>query len=201
MRIPRAELETYRGASVPDVLSDGVKLVFVGVNPGLRSAATQASFANRGNRFFPALHLAGITDHVIDTSSGFRPDDVDQLAKRGVGLTTLVNFATAKASELTDQQLVDGRRSFEATMAAFRPRVAAMLGVTAYRIAFSSPTATTGRQEIAIGETRLWVVPNPSGLNAHYSLADLAAAYREVAIAAGIQPYPPDAVADVVTSR
>lgn len=190
MRIPRAELETYRGASIPDVLSEGITLLFVGINPGLRSAAVQASFANRGNRFFAALHLAGITDHVIDTSSGFRPDDLEHLAQRGVGLTTLVNSATAKAAELTVEQLVAGRRSLETTLEAFRPRVAAMLGVTAYRIAFSSPKATTGRQENTIGETRLWVVPSPSGLNAHYSLAQLAAAYREVAIAAGIQPYP-----------
>src|SRR4051794_27929882 len=98
MRIPRAELESFRGGSVPDVVRKGVRLLFVGVNPGLRSAAIGASFANRGNRFFPALHRAGITDHVIDTSSGFGAADLDHLAERGVGLTTLVNYATAKAS-------------------------------------------------------------------------------------------------------
>ncbi|MFF1877902.1 mismatch-specific DNA-glycosylase [Leifsonia sp. NPDC058230] len=191
MRISRSELDSYRGASVPDVLSEGVKLVFAGINPGLRSAAARASFANRGNRFFPALHLAGITDHVLDTSAGFSQDDLDYLARRGVGLTTLVNYATAKAAELTVEQLVGGRKSLERTIEAYRPRVVALLGVSAYRIAFSDPRATTGRQSITIGTSQFWVVPSPSGLNAHYSLAELASAYREVAIAAGIQPTDP----------
>jgi double-stranded uracil-DNA glycosylase len=190
VRIPRVELEMFRGSSVPDVLSAGVKLVFVGINPGLRSAAIQASFANRGNRFFPALHLAGITDRIIDTSSGFRREDIDHLAVRGVGLTTLVNYATAKASELTVRQLVDGRTSLEETIHALRPRVVAMLGVTAYRVAFADPKAATGKQTAMIGDSELWVVPNPSGLNAHFTLAELASAYQRVAIAAGIEPYP-----------
>ncbi|WP_431277959.1 mismatch-specific DNA-glycosylase [Leifsonia poae] len=185
-RFSRAELEAYRGASIPDVLSDGVELVFVGVNPGLRSAATGASFANRGNRFFPALHLAGITDHVIDTSSGFQRDDLEQLARRRVGLTTLVNFATAKASELSHDQLIDGRRLLDEKIIAFRPRVVAMLGVTAYRVAFSAPSAKPGPQHEVIGGSSIWVVPSPSGLNAHYSLAEIAAAFRDAALAAGI---------------
>lgn len=187
MRFTRAELESYRGASLPDILSNGVELVFAGINPGLRSAAMQASFANRGNRFFPALHLAGITDHVIDSSAGFSSGDLSQLAERRVGLTTLVNYATAKASELTDAQLISGRTRLEQTAERYRPRVIALLGVTAYRIAFAEPHAVPGRQDRMLGASTVWVVPSPSGLNAHYSLAQLATAYREVAVAAGIE--------------
>lgn len=187
MRFTRAELEAYRGASLPDILSDGVRLVFCGINPGLRSAAVGASFANRGNRFYPALHLAGIVDRVIDSSDGFRQADLDHLAGRRVGLTTLVNYATAKASELTAEQLVAGRSRLERVAERYRPRVIALLGVSAYRIAFEEPRAVPGRQDRTLAGSRLWVVPSPSGLNAHYSLDQLAAAYREVAIAAGVQ--------------
>jgi len=190
VRFSREELESYRGGTVPDVLSDGVDLVFAGVNPGLRSAAIGASFANKGNRFFRALHLSGITDRVIDTSHGFDTEDLAYLAHRRVGFTTLVNFATAKASELTVDQLVEGRRSLERTILHYQPSVVAMLGVTAYRTAFADPSATTGRQATRIGRSQIWVVPNPSGLNAHYSLGQLAVAYREAAIAAGIRVLP-----------
>ncbi len=186
MRFTRAELESYRGAELPDVLSDGVELVFAGINPGLRSAAIGASFANRGNRFYPALRLAGITDRVIDSSEGFLPDDLDHLARRKVGLTTLVNFATAKASELTDEQLIAGRGRLERVAETYHPRVIALLGVTAYRIAFAEPRAVPGRQDRMLGASTVWVVPSPSGLNAHYSLPQLATAYREAAVAAGI---------------
>jgi len=186
VRFTRAELESYRGAELPDVLSDGVELVFAGINPGLRSAAIGASFANRGNRFYPALRLAGITDRVIDSSEGFLPDDRDHLARRKVGLTTLVNFATAKASELTDEQLIAGRGRLERVAETYRPRVIALLGVTAYRIAFAEPRAVPGRQDRMLGASTVWVVPSPSGLNAHYSLPQLATAYREAAVAAGI---------------
>lgn len=186
MRFTRAELESYRGAELPDILSDGVELVFAGINPGLRSAAVGASFANRGNRFYPALRLAGITDRVIDSSEGFRPDDLDHLARRKVGLTTLVNFATAKASELTDAQLIAGRARLERVAETYRPRIIALLGVTAYRVAFAEPRAVPGRQDRMLGAPTVWVVPSPSGLNAHYSLPQLATAYREAAVAAGI---------------
>ncbi|QAY73997.1 mismatch-specific DNA-glycosylase [Agromyces protaetiae] len=190
MRLTRAELEAHRGEGVPDVLSEGLKLLFIGINPGLRSAAVGAAFAHRSNRFFAALALAGITDHVIDTSSGFRQADLDHLAERGIGITALVGYATAKASELSDQQLVAGRKVLESKIDAARPRIAAMLGVGAYRTAFAVPKATFGPQDAFVGESRLWVLPSPSGLNAHFTLAELAAAYREAAIAAGIEPYP-----------
>jgi TDG/mug DNA glycosylase family protein len=183
----RAELLSYTGASLPDVLSDGVELLFCGINPGLRSAAIGASFANRGNRFWSALHLAGITDRMIDSSAGFDLRDLAELAYRRVGLTTLVNYATAKASELTDAQLIAGRSALERTAETYRPRVIALLGVTAYRIAFEEPRAVPGRQQQSLGASTVWVVPSPSGLNAHYSLAQLAAAYREAAVAAGIE--------------
>lgn len=186
MSFTRAELLSYTGASLPDLLSDGVELLFCGINPGLRSAAIGASFANRGNRFWPALHLAGITDHVIDSSSGFDPRDLADLARRRVGLTTLVNYATAKASDLTDAQLIAGRSALEQTAETYRPRVIALLGVTAYRIAFQEPRAVPGPQDRMLGASTVWVVPSPSGLNAHYSLAQLATAYREAAVVAGI---------------
>lgn len=187
MKFSREELESHRGGSIPDVLSDGVKLIFAGINPGLRSAATIASFANRGNRFFPALHLAGITDRVIDTSGGFEPRDIEYLARCGVGLTTLVNFATARASELTVDQLIAGRFALERTVERYRPRAVAVLGVTAYRTAFGEPAASIGRQVSTIAGSELWVVPSPSGLNAHYTLPELATVYARVASSAGLR--------------
>ena len=182
----RAELKSFTGATLPDLIADGVRLLFVGINPGLRSVAVQGHFAPRGNRFYPALLRAGITDHLIDASAGLAPADRDYLLRRGVGITSLVARATAGASELGPAELAEGARTLGATVARYRPRAVAILGITAYRTAFGAPQAGLGRQPEDLHGAQLWVVPNPSGRIAHAPLDTLAAAYREVARAAGI---------------
>jgi double-stranded uracil-DNA glycosylase len=182
----RAELESYRGATLPDLIGPGCRLLFVGINPGLLTVAMQAHFGRRGNRFYPALFRAGITEHQIDASGGMRPEDGALLLDRGIGITNLVAAATARADELTRAELVAGAAHLGQTVTRVQPVVAAMLGITAYRTAFAQPKARVGRQPDGIAGAQLWVVPNPSGLNAHSSLADLAQAYREAAVAAGV---------------
>jgi double-stranded uracil-DNA glycosylase len=195
-RFTRAELESFRGAEVPDLVGPGVRLVFVGINPGLRTAATQVHFGNPANRFRPALVAAGLLDPPAGGAPGMTKDDLVALLARGMGITNLVPFATARADELTRDQLVAGRTRPEGFVDTHRPRVVAVLGITAYRTAFSSPRATPGRQPDPLGDAELWVVPNPSGLNAHESVASLAAAYAEPARAAGIEQSPrPDMLA------
>ncbi|WP_406815900.1 G/U mismatch-specific DNA glycosylase [Mycobacterium sp. M23085] len=186
LRFTRAELQRFNGSTVPDLISDQVRLLFVGINPGLRTAAVQAHFAPRGNRFWPALYRAGITDHLIDASSGFAPADRQYLLRRGIGITNLVERATAGADELTAAELIDGRRKLDRMVEHFSPRVVAVLGITAYRDAFGQRRAQAGKQASPYRATELWVVPNPSGRNAHASVSSLTAAYREVARAAGI---------------
>jgi len=182
----RAELKSFTGATLPDLISADVRLLFTGINPGLRSVAVQGHFAPRGNRFYPALLRAGITDHLIDASAGLAPADRDYLLGRGIGITSLVARATASAGELGPAELIEGTKRLTATVSRFRPRVVAMLGITAYRTAFGMPRATLGRQQENLEGAQLWVVPNPSGRNAHAPLDTLAAAYREAALAAGI---------------
>jgi TDG/mug DNA glycosylase family protein len=184
-----AEIESLYGRTLPDTVGPGLTLLFVGINPGLHTVAVQAPFALRGNRFYPALYRAGITDRVIDASAGLRDADRAHLIERGVGITSLIAAATRRADELTAEQLRAGAQALEARVAVLRPAVVAMLGVTAYRTAFSRPTTAVGPQEQTLGGARLWVVPNPSGLNAHETVATLGAAYREVAVAAGIAVY------------
>jgi TDG/mug DNA glycosylase family protein len=182
----RAELESFRDATVPDLLGPGVRLLFVGINPGLWTAAAQSHFSRRGNRFYPALYQAGITDRIIDASAGFTDEDRSYLLSRGIGITNLVARATARADELTTEELVAGGRELERRIPEIGAEVVAVLGITAYRMAFARPRAKVGRQPDPMGGSQLWVVPNPSGLNAHASLATLAATYRDVALAAGM---------------
>jgi TDG/mug DNA glycosylase family protein len=183
----RAELESFRGAEVPDLIGPGVRLVFVGINPGLMTAARQVHFGNPANRFRPALVEAGLLDPPVDGVPGMTQGDLAALLARGIGITNLVSYATARADELTRAQLVAGRERLESFVIAHRPRVVAVLGITAYRTAFGRPRATAGRQDETIGDAELWVVPNPSGLNAHESVASLATAYAAPARAAGIE--------------
>nr|WP_296068892.1 mismatch-specific DNA-glycosylase [uncultured Actinoplanes sp.] len=190
MGFTRAQLESYRGGTLPDLLGDDVRLLFVGINPGLWTVATQSHFGRRGNRFYPALFRAGITDHVIDASAGFDPADVAQLKSRGIGITSLVARATARADELTPAELRAGAVLLAERVARVRPRVVAMLGITAYRTAFNLPRAVPGRQPADLSGATVWVVPNPSGLNAHETPDSLARAYAEAARAAGIPLFP-----------
>lgn len=185
-RFTRAELLAFTGGTLPDLIPDPTRLLFAGINPGLLSVAVQAHFAPRGNRFFPALLAAGIVDRRIDASAGLLPDDDAHLRQRGIGITSMVRGATAKASDLPKTQLRQGAIELEERVRSIRPRVIALLGISAYRTAFDRPHAVIGRQAEDWDDTEVWVVPNPSGLNRHYTTADLARAYREVAIHARI---------------
>jgi TDG/mug DNA glycosylase family protein len=185
MGFNRAELDSFRGASVPDLVGPGLKLLFVGINPGLWTAATQTHFAHPGNRFYPALRRAGVIDRTFDLNTGMTEDDRRYLIDRGLGNTNLVNRATIRADELSASELRAGRIRLEAFVAEHRPRVVAIAGITAYRTAFERRGATAGENDDLHG-ARLWVVPNPSGLNAHETIDSLAAAYAEPARAAGV---------------
>ena len=191
MGFTKAELRSYADASVPDLVGPGLRLLFVGINPGLWTAATQTHFAHPGNRFYPALRLAGVVDHEINRAEPLTEADRAYLIARGLGNTNLVNRATARADELTADELRAGRRRLEAFVAEHRPVVVAVAGITAYRTAFGRPRARSGEQPDQISGARLWVVPNPSGLNAHETTASLAAAYAEPALAAGLELTPP----------
>ena len=185
-RFTRAELESYRDAEVPDLAGPGMRLLFVGINPGLMTAATGIHFGNPGNRFRPALVAARLLAPLDGAPPGMTEADLAALVARGVGITNLVRRATARADELTKAELVEGGARLEAFVAAHRPRVVAVLGVTAYRSAFALPKATLGRQPDDLSGAELWVVPNPSGLNAHETIGSLATAYAEPARAAGV---------------
>ena len=185
-RPTRADLERARDTTVPDLVGPGLRLLFVGINPGLWTAAVGAHFARPGNRFHPALHAAGILPEVLDVSEGMTPAQEELFVGRGLGVTNLVRRATARADEVTRAELVEGRLALEAFVERHRPVVVAVLGVTAYRHAFARPRAVVGRQPEPLGPATLWVVPNPSGLNAHETVASLGRAYAEPARAAGI---------------
>jgi len=189
-RPTKAELEQARGRPVDDLVGPGLRLLFVGINPGLWTAAVNAHFARPGNRFWPALFRAGITDHQIDASSGFTDADTAALIAAGIGISNLVDLATARADELTAAQLRAGAERLRRLVATSRPRVVAVLGLTAYRAAFGVRSAPTGRQPEPFEGAELWVLPNPSGLNAHASLDVLAQWYRAAAEAAGISVSP-----------
>ncbi len=189
-RFTRAELESFRDAEVPDLLGPGVRLLFVGINPGLWTAATQTHFAHPGNRFYPALLRAGILLDPIDAGAGMTDADRAAVTARGIGITNLVRRATARADELSAEELRAGGEALLATVARARPRVVAVAGITAYRSAFGVRRAALGRQPEPLPDSwtgaELWVVPNPSGLNAHETVASLAEAYAAPARAAGI---------------
>ncbi len=188
MGFTREQLESYRDATVPDLIAPGLRLLFVGINPGLWTAATQTHFAHPGNRFYPALRRAGIVDVDVDRGAGMTEADRTHLTSRGIGITNVVHRATAKASELSTTELRSGGERLRAFVAEHRPSVVAIAGVTAYRSAFRQPRASMGKQPADLEGAVLWVVPNPSGLNAHETIDSLAEAYREPAVAAGVIP-------------
>ncbi len=188
-RFSKVEWEAARGRVVPDLLPDPLRLLFVGINPGLWTAATGAHFARPGNRFYPALFRAGITDTLIDASAGYTDADRDGLLGRGIGITNLCSRPTARAAEVSRPELRAGAERLAELVVQHRPRVVAVLGITAYRQAFDAPGATVGRQPAPWGDApALFALPNPSGLNAHASLQDLADAYGEAARTAGVLP-------------
>lgn len=186
-RFTREELLAFHGTQVDDLVGPGLKLLFVGINPGLWTAAVGAHFARRGNRFWPALHRAGITPTLVDPSDGMSATDRAMVLAAGVGITNVVPIATARADELTREQVRAGGERLVERVEELRPGVVAVLGVTVFRQAFDRPATVQGPQPDLLGGARLWVLGNPSGLNAHETVDTLAAAYREAAVAAGCQ--------------
>ncbi|WP_203579174.1 mismatch-specific DNA-glycosylase [Microbacterium hibisci] len=189
MGFTRAELESFRGRTITDLMPEHPKLVLVGINPGLYTAATGVPFAHPGNRFYPALVAAGIIPRLprID-DDGMAEVDRRMLTDAGVGISSIVRRATARADELDRAELRDGADRLEQDSARWGARVVAILGLTAYRQGFGRPRSRAGRQPERLGGAELWVVPNPSGLNAHVTVATLADAYAEPARAAGVIP-------------
>ncbi|HUY45071.1 MAG TPA: G/U mismatch-specific DNA glycosylase [Streptosporangiaceae bacterium] len=174
-----ADLAAARDQTIPDVIAAGLRVVFAGINPGLYSAATGFHFARPGNRFWPALHRSGFTPRLL------RPDEQEQLIGMSLGITNIAARATARAAELSPAELREGARVLSAKITRLSPQWLAVVGVTAYRTAFGSPQALVGPQAGGIGVTRLWVLPNPSGLNAHWSPASLAAEFAQLREAVG----------------
>ncbi|MEU0089154.1 G/U mismatch-specific DNA glycosylase [Kribbella sp. NPDC006257] len=161
-----------------DVIGPGLRVLFCGINPGLVSAETGHHFARPGNRFWPALHLAGFTPRQ------FRPDEQGELLGLGLGITNVVDRPSAKADELSKAEFLAGGEKLVTKVLEYQPAWLAVVGVTAYRDAFGERKAVMGRQERTIGKTQVWILPNPSGLNAHYTLPKLAAAYADLHTAA-----------------
>ena len=179
MRRPtKSEVQAAAGKTVPDVIAPDLDVLFCGINPGLYSGATGFHFARPGNRFWPALHGAGFTDRVLD------PSEEQLLLEAGCGITNLVTRATAAAADLADEELAGGRRSLERKIRRYSPRWLAVLGIGAYRTAFSRRGARIGEQPERVGDTGIWVLPNPSGLNANHQLPDLVRLFRELRAAA-----------------
>jgi TDG/mug DNA glycosylase family protein len=175
----KQQLIEAEGKTVPDVIAPGLRVLFCGINPGLYTAAVGHHFARPGNRFWPALHASGFTDRLLS------PFAERELLELGIGVTNVVARATATAAELTRDDFIKGGRKLSAKVRRYGPRIVAVLGVGAYRSAFAQPKAVIGEQAEGIGEARVWVLPNPSGLNANYQLNDLAELFEELRRAGG----------------
>ncbi|MEU0396271.1 G/U mismatch-specific DNA glycosylase [Streptomyces sp. NPDC006208] len=172
------ELEAARDRVVDDVVADGLTVLFCGINPGLMSGATGHHFARPGNRFWPVLYLSGFTPRQL------APAEQRELLDHGLGITNVVARTTARADELSDEELRTGGRLLTEKVARLRPQWLAVVGVTAYRTAFGERTARIGRQERTIADTRIWVLPNPSGLNAHWTAQAMAEEFGRLRTAA-----------------
>lgn len=172
----REELLAARGKTVPDIIAPRLKVLFVGINPSLYSAAVRHHFARPGNRFWPVLHAAGFTQRLLS------PFEERELLKWGYGITNVVRRASAAATELSSTELAAGGQRLLAKVRRHRPRIVAVLGIGAYRTAFACPKAVLGKQKDKLGAATAWVLPNPSGLNANYQLKDLTRLYRQLRI-------------------
>lgn len=177
MKPGRKELDAAAGRAIPDVVAPGLRLLFCGINPGLWSGAVGAHFARPGNRFWKVLHAAGFTDRLL------LPSEQEQLLVAGIGITNLVVRATATAEDISAQELRDGAVRLEQKVATLQPGVVAFLGMQAYRTAFRRPQATVGRQPEHLGQSTIWLLPNPSGLQARYQMPDLVALFAELRLA------------------
>lgn len=168
------EIEEASGRTVPDIIDYGLDVLFCGINPGLYSGATGHHFARPGNRFWPALQASGFTQHRL------HPAQENLLLQEGMGITNFVARASRAAAELSREELRAGGKVLEDKIKLYKPAVLAVLGITAYRTAFQKPKASMGLQEEKIGHASVWVLPNPSGLNAHYTPAGLAEEFRKL---------------------
>jgi TDG/mug DNA glycosylase family protein len=168
----RQQLLEATGKTVPDLIKPNLDVLFCGINPGLYTAAVGHHFARPGNRFWPTLHNSGFTPRLIS------PFDEHLLLDWNLGITNLVMRTTATADQLTIDELRAGAKALTKKILRYKPRYAAMIGLGAYRTAFDRKSAVVGLQEETIGDTKLWVLPNPSGLNAHYQLSDFAALFK-----------------------
>ena len=177
----REELDSFRDRSVDDLIGPAPRLLIVGINPGLWTAATNTHFCHPTNRYYPALGLAGLIDWELDTASGLSDHQRSDLVRRGIAITNLVARATARADELDPSELTAGAERLKGLVERITPALVAVAGVTAYRVAFARPGAALGKQGETIAGSPLWVIPNPSGLNAHVSTADMAAWLRQLA--------------------
>ena len=169
-----AELQAATDKLIPDVLAPDLRVVFCGINPGLYSGALGQHFARPGNRFWPTLYAAGFTPRQ------YKPAEQFDLLSLGLGLTNIAPRTTARADELSAAELIEGAKSLENKVKHYRPKVLAVLGISAYRVAWNLPKAALGLQVERFYETHVWVLPNPSGLNAHYTPAKLAAQFRQL---------------------
>ena len=163
---------------MPDLIAPRLRVLFCGINPSLYSAVVGCHFARPGNRFWPTLYAAGFTERLLS------PFEERELLEGGCGITNVVERASATAAEVEGHEFVEGGRRLVAKLRRYRPRFLAVLGIGAYRAAFGFPKARLGRQDETLGDTVVWVLPNPSGLNAHYQLKDLARVYGELRAAA-----------------
>ncbi|MBP5941057.1 G/U mismatch-specific DNA glycosylase [Streptomyces acidiscabies] len=177
-RFTQAELEAARDRLVPDVAAPGLRVLFCGINPGLMTAATGHHFARPGNRFWPVLHLSGFTPRLL------KPAEQAELLSYGLGITNVVARASARADELSAEEYQEGGRVLTAKVTRLKPRWLAVVGITAYRAAFDDRHARVGPQERVIGDTRVWALPNPSGLNAHWTAATMAEEFARLREAA-----------------
>ena len=178
-RPSQADLTAARDRTIPDLVAPGLRVLFAGINPGLYSAATGYHFARPGNRFWPALHESGFTPRQL------RPDEQPLLLRYGLGITNVAARATARADELSAAELRSGGAALAELAASLAVGCLAVLGVTAYRSAFGPPDAVVGRQALRCGGALVWVLPNPSGLNAHWTMPRLVTAFRELHVTVG----------------
>jgi TDG/mug DNA glycosylase family protein len=174
----KAQLLKAYGKRVPDIIAPRLKVLFVGINPGLYSGAVGHHFARPGNRFWPVLQKAGFTKKQLS------PGEERELLKHGYGITNIVSRTTAAATELDEQELKTGGKRLHAKIRRYQPGIVAILGIQSFRIAFGKPKARFGPQEERIGSSRVWVLPNPSGLNASYQVPTLTRMFQQVRMAA-----------------
>ncbi|HEX3356742.1 MAG TPA: G/U mismatch-specific DNA glycosylase [Tepidisphaeraceae bacterium] len=170
----KEQLAAAVNKTTPDLIGPNLKVLFVGINPGLYSAATGRHFARPGNRFWPALRDGGFTNGLMS------PFDSHELLQHGYGITNICRRATVAADELTRDELIHGAKLLVRKIKRFKPRIVAILGVGSYRTAFNRPKAQVGKQDETIGESIVWVLPNPSGLNAHFIPSKLAIIFQEL---------------------